>query len=447
MNISRSGFVPCITAAAALAAFAVVLVRAISAFHASVDEWAARDLSGQTELAAKVIGEHYGTGDIGRIRAFGEEHRAEGLRLTLFGRTGKPIYDSHVAVLDDHSNRPEIDAARRTGQGTALRRSASTGENTLYCARDAGGFIVRLAMRYDGLIEPVRRAHTGLLLAGFAGACGLLFIFLFTDRLAARARALARERDEKARRLAEMERRESFRRDFVANVTHEIKTPVTGILAAADMLSDPSTQPSDRQTLLDLLKRESHRLDALAHDVLDLARLEHEGLEDRRSFAQADLSDILESVRARLQPRADAAKMRLVVQSPAVMPFFCDAELLEHALSNLLDNAIKYSGSPDVILSARADGTRAILAVEDHGAGIPEEHRARIFERFYRVDKDRSRTCGGTGLGLAIVKHIARLHGGEATLSTPASGGCRFEISISSQPGQGKSPPPANATS
>jgi signal transduction histidine kinase len=394
MNISRSGFVPCITAAAALAAFAVVLVRAISAFHASVDEWAARDLSGQTELAAKVIGEHYGTGDIGRIRAFGEEHRAEGLRLTLFGRTGKPIYDSHVAVLDDHSNRPEIDAARRSGQGTALRRSASTGENTLYCARDVGGFIVRLAMRYDGLIEPVRRAHTGLLLAGFAGACGLLFIFLFTDRLAARARALARERDEKARRLAELERRAPFRRDFVANVTHEIKTPVTGILAAADMLSD-----------------------------------------------------ILESVRARLQPRADAAKMRIVVQAPAVMPFFCDAELLEHALSNLLDNAIKYSGSPDVILSARADGTRAILAVEDHGAGIPEEHRARIFERFYRVDKDRSRTCGGTGLGLAIVKHIARLHGGEATLSTPASGGCRFEISIASQPGQGKPPPRVNATS
>ncbi len=381
MNISRSGFVPCITAAAALAAFAVVLVRAISAFHSSVDEWAARDLSGQTELAAKVIGEHYGTGDIGRIRAFGEEHRAEGLRLTLFGRTGKPIYDSHVAVLDNHSDRPEIDAARRTGQGTALRRSASTGENTLYCARDVGGFIVRLAMRYDGLIEPVRRAHTGLLLAGFAGACGILFIFLFTDRLAARARALARERDEKARRLAEMERREAFRRDFVANVTHEIKTPVTGILAAADMLSD-----------------------------------------------------ILESVRARLQPRADAAKMRIVVQAPAVMPFFCDAELLEHALSNLLDNAIKYSGSPDVVLSAHADGARAILSVEDHGAGIPEEHRARIFERFYRVDKDRSRTCGGTGLGLAIVKHIARLHGGEATLSTPASGGCRLEISIAANP-------------
>ena len=430
MKLSRTGLVPFISAAAGLAAFAVVLVRAISAFHASVDEWAARDLAGQTELAANVVHEHYDTGDFGRIRKFGEERRSEGMRLTLFGRTGRPIYDSHVAVLGDHAERPEIDAARRTGLGTALRRSASTGENTLYCARDAGGVIVRLAMRYDGLIEPVRRAHTGLVLAAMAGACGLLFVFLFTDRLVARNRALARERDEKARRLAEMERREAFRRDFVANVTHEIKTPVTGILAAADMLSDAALPPTDRQTLLDLLQRESRRLDSLAHDVLDLARLEHEDAHDRQSFAPADLSAILKSVRARLQPRADAAGVSISVKSPSPLPFTCNAELLEQALSNLADNALKYSGSPDIVLSASADGARATLAVEDHGTGIPEEHRARIFERFYRVDKDRSRTCGGTGLGLSIVKHIARLHGGEATLSVPASGGCRFEISI-----------------
>ena len=431
MSFSRSGIVPCVTAAMALAIFATVLVRAIAAFHTSVDEWAARDLAGQTELAARMIGKHYDTGDIGRIRAFGEEHRAKGMRLTLFGKTGKPIYDSHVAMLGDHANRPEIDAARRTGLGTALRKSISTGKNTLYCARNAGGFIVRLAIPYDGLIEPVRRAHTGLLLAGFAGACGLLLIFLFTDRLAARARALARERDDNARRIAEMERREAFRRDFVANVTHEIKTPVTGILAAADMLSDSNLPDAERQTLLDLLKRESHRLDALAHNVLDLARLEHENIEDRESFAEADLADILDAVRARMQPRADAANVRLSVQTSSPLPFTCDATLIEQALANLVENALRYSGSSDIILSAGLNASGAVLAVEDHGSGIPEEHRARIFERFYRVDKDRSRTCGGTGLGLAIVKHIARLHGGEATLSVPQGGGCRFEITLS----------------
>jgi len=431
MNISRSGIVPFATAAIALAIFAAVLVRAIAAFHTSVDDWAAHDLAGQTELAAKMIGEHYDAGDIGKIRAFGEEHRAKGMRLTLFGKTGKPIYDSHVAVMGDHASRPEVDAARRTGLGTALRKSAYTGENTLYCARDAGGFIVRIAIPYDGLIEPVRRAHTGLLLAGFAGACGLLLIFLFTDRLVARARALARERDENARRLAEMERREAFRRDFVANVTHEIKTPVTGILAAADMLSDTDLPAAERQTLLDLLKRESHRLDALAHDVLDLARLEHERAEDRESFAEADLADILDSVRDRMQPRVDAANVKLSVQATPPLPFTCDAALVEQAVANLVENALRYSGSPDIILSAELNASGAVLAVEDHGTGIPEKHRARIFERFYRVDKDRSRTCGGTGLGLAIVKHIARLHGGEATLSVPQGGGCRFEITLS----------------
>ena len=449
MNMIRSSLIPSICAAAGLVAFAVVLTRAINSFHASVDDWAARDLAGQTELAARMLGEHYGIGDIERIRAFGEERRAEGMRLTLFGRTGKPIYDSHVAVLNNHSDRPEIEIARKTRRGTALRKSASTGENTLYCAYDAGGFIVRLAIPYDGLIEPVRRAHAGLLLAGFAGACGVMFVFLFTNRLAERNRALARERDEKTRRLAEMERRETFRRDFVANVTHEIKTPVTGIMAAADMLSDASTPASDRTTLLDLLKRESRRLDALAHDVLDLARLEHERPEDICQFAPTDLSDILESVRANLQPRADAAGIRLVVNSPSPLPFVCDAALIEQALSNLVENAIKYSHSPDIILSAKPSPPHppkpsnhqtikpsnlpATLSVEDHGAGIPEEHRARIFERFYRVDKDRSRAGGGTGLGLAIVKHIARLHGGEATLVCPPSGGCRFEIVLAAQ--------------
>lgn len=433
MSMPRFSLIPSICAAAGLAAFAIVLVRAIDAFHASVDAWAARDLDGQTELAARMIGEHFGTGDIGRIRSFGEERRAEGMRLTLFSRTGKPIYDSHVAVLDDHSSRPEITSARRSKRGTALRRSASTGENTLYCAQDAGGFIVRIAIPYDGLIEPVRRAHTGLLLAGFAGACGVLFVFLFTNRLVTRNRALARERDEKARQLEDMERREAFRRDFVANVTHEIKTPVTGIMAAADMLSDDSLPAADRATLLDLLKRESRRLDALAHDVLDLARLEHERPEDVCTFASADVADILEAVRANLQPRADAAGIRLIVHAPSSFPLVCDADLMEQALSNLVENAIKYSGSPDVIMSAVAEEApqrKAVFTVEDHGAGIPAEHRARIFERFYRVDKDRSRAGGGTGLGLAIVKHIARLHGGKVSLQCPPSGGCVFTISI-----------------
>ncbi len=430
MNFSRSGFIPFLTAAAALAAFAVVLIRAISAFHQSVDDWSARDLSTRTELAARAVADHYSTGDIGRIRSLGDEYRARGTRLTLFGRTGKPIYDSHVAGMDDHADRPEIIEARKSRKGTALRMSDSTHTNTLYCAREEGGIIVRLAVPYDGLIEPVRKAHTGLLLAGFAGACGLLVIFLFTDRLAARARALARERDENARRIAEMERREEFRRDFVANVTHEIKTPITGILAAADMLSDASLPESDKSKLLDLLKHESRRIDSLAHDVLDLARLENERSEDRATFSEVDLTEVLDSVRARLQPRADAANVKIRVDAKPPLPFTCDAALVEQAMSNLADNALKYSGSPEIVLSASMQGGHAVLAVEDHGTGIPEEHRARIFERFYRVDKDRSRTCGGTGLGLAIVKHIARLHGGEASLSAPENGGCRFELTL-----------------
>ena len=108
----------------------------------------------------------------------------------------------------------------------------------------------------------------------------------------------------------------------------------------------------------------------------------------------------------------------------------CDARLVEHAISNLVENALRYSGSPDVKISLAVRDNNAVVAVEDHGVGIPPEHRTRIFERFYRVDKNRSRDHGGTGLGLAIVKHIAQLHHGTATLAPVAGGGCRFELAF-----------------
>ena len=112
----------------------------------------------------------------------------------------------------------------------------------------------------------------------------------------------------------------------------------------------------------------------------------------------------------------------------------CDARLVGQALDNLVENAIRYSGSKDIVLSLAHEGNQARIAVEDHGTGIPPEHRARIFERFYRVDKARSRAQGGTGLGLAIVKHVALLHGGEATLAEAEGGGCRFTLTLPLKP-------------
>jgi signal transduction histidine kinase len=248
------------------------------------------------------------------------------------------------------------------------------------------------------------------------------------DRLLARNRALARERDEQARKLEELHRAEEFRRTFVSDVTHEIKTPLTGILAAVELL--PESEGDELRSLADMIRKESMRLNNLVRDVLSLAQLEHPPAETPCAFAAAELDDVMREVADRMKTKADAAGIVLRVMAAAPISCVCDARLIGQALDNLVENAIRYSGSKDIVLSLAQDGDGAVLSVEDHGTGIPPEHRARVFERFYRVDKARSREQGGTGLGLAIVKHIARLHGGEATLTDAAGGGCKFTISI-----------------
>ena len=420
---------PCLAAGVGLAAVVYALIAETKAFRAAIGEWAARDLAARTELAAEALAEPLATGDFRRIRLFGDECRAAGVRLTLLSAPGGMIFDTLTAAAGDHGACPEIAAARTNGVGIAFRTSATTGEACLYCARPTARGFVRLAIPQSRVFAPVGKTRSTLILAGLVGAGGILLLFLFMDRLLARNRALARERDEQARKLAELHRAEEFRRTFVSDVTHEIKTPLTGILAAVDLL--PESEGAERQALVAMVRKESLRLNGLVHDVLSLAQLEQAPGEAPHSFAAADLDDIVREVADRMRPKAEAAGIALQVRAdgrPA--PCVCDARLIGQALDNLVENALRYSGSKDVVIALSRAADRMLLTVEDHGAGIPPEHRARIFERFYRVDKARSREQGGTGLGLAIVKHIARLHGGDAVLAETPGGGCSFTLSV-----------------
>ena len=153
--------------------------------------------------------------------------------------------------------------------GVAFRASDTTGEDCLYCARATDRGFVRLAIPQSRVFAPVGKTRSTLLLAGLVGACGILMLFLFVDRILARNRALARERDEQARKFEELRRAEAFRRDFVSDVTHEIKTPLTGILAAVDMLQEEDASDSaERRALTEMIRRESTRLNNLVQDVL-----------------------------------------------------------------------------------------------------------------------------------------------------------------------------------
>ena len=436
MKSFRISLLPTIVAGLGLVALGYALVAEVGAFSDAVVKWACRDLTARTELAVQAIDGAIAAGDFRRLRNFADECRMEGLRLTVLSSPGGMIYDSHFKAHGDHADRPEILGARKDKVCTVFRQSKTTGGKMLMCARRTDNGFIRLGLTEERVFEAVGRSRKPVILAGLVGVCTILFVFLFVERLQARFRKLARERDEQESRLAELKRQEEFRKAFVSDVTHEIKTPLTGILTAAEMLAeDEKREAGDEEgngPVLAMLKKEANRLNELVQDVLSLAKLEHQGALGERSFAPAELSEIVAETVDRMRPRAERAGIKISFDTVDCQ-VVCNARLVGQALDNLVANAIIYSGTRNLeIVLSKFDGW-ASFSVIDHGEGIGAEHREHVFERFYRVDKSRSREFGGTGLGLAIVKHIAILHGGEATVAETPGGGATFTFTVRQQ--------------
>lgn len=234
---------------------------------------------------------------------------------------------------------------------------------------------------------------------------------------------------------------ERMRSDFVANASHEIKTPLAAIIGIIETLRGPARDdPAAREMFLATMAEEAGRMKRLVDDLLSLSQIE---LAARRPpSARVALADVLEGTLARMRPVAAAGRVRLVLVAPSSLPeLVADADQIHQLLSNLIDNAIKYGG-PDreVRVEVRlldaappaagpVAGRPAVeIAVIDQGEGIAPEHLPRLTERFYRVDKGRSRKVGGTGLGLAIVKHIVRRHQGHLAIESELGRGSRFAV-------------------
>ena len=254
---------------------------------------------------------------------------------------------------------------------------------------------------------------------------GARHVAVATSRLSDGAGAVVVARD-----VTDLVQLTRMRRDFVANVSHELKTPLTAIRGFAETLRDGAVEdPQTALRFLDRILQQSARLQALLEDLLTLSRLE--SLEGKKEADAVSLDRLLEDCLEPIAPQIQEKEIRLEIATEAHPIVLGDREALERLVINLLDNAVKYNRTGGSVTARLAlENGDALLEVVDSGIGIPAGSLNRVFERFYRVDKGRSREEGGTGLGLAIVKHVAQLHGGRVEVTSELGKGSRFRVCI-----------------
>jgi two-component system phosphate regulon sensor histidine kinase PhoR len=232
--------------------------------------------------------------------------------------------------------------------------------------------------------------------------------------------------------VTQLRRLESMRSDFAANVSHEIKTPLTAIQGFVETLQLGAVEDTQEvQRFLGIIQKHVSRLTAIIDDLMHLSRLEHNQEATRLTFESGAVADVIHTAVSLVRSKADEKGIAIDVDCQEGLDAEMDSDLMEQALVNLLDNAIKYSTAESRIrIEVRPTEKEICIHVRDQGMGIAPQHLSRLFERFYRVDKARSRKMGGTGLGLAIVKHIIQAHGGQVTVESTQGRGSTFSLHL-----------------
>ena len=348
------------------------------------------------------------------------------LRVTIITLSGAVIYDNVLLIdsLDNHRERPEVVQALRNGSGYHIgRQSTSDGREYFYSATKGERVIVRTAIPYSSSLDELLKADWNFLIVMISISVVMSVVAYFITRKLG-------ENIERIKHYEAEQEKDLLKRQLTNNINHELKTPVASIQVCLEtLLSGISLSDEKRQELIERCYTNNERLRRLLNDVSLITRME-----DGSALISKErivVNDIVKEVAEELEilPKEERLNLHTDFDEQVVMEG--NISLIGSIFRNLTENAIAYSEGRNIYISLLENNNEECrICFEDDGKGVQEEQLPRLFERFYRVDKGRSRQKGGTGLGLAIVKHAVQFHGGTIKVSNRPNGGLRFEFSL-----------------
>lgn len=399
------------------------------------------------QVQAQVLGE---TGAFQNVqtRAKSFDIAKEDLRITWIDTDGTVLYDNDADanMLENHANRPEVKSALQTGEGECVRNSNTMNMTTFYYAlRLENGMVLRVATQARSIWNVFLTAAP--MIAGILVLIIVVCIFLahvLTRQLLQPIKVMAENMEDTSKTPAYKElvpfvntiraQHENIlmaakvRQDFTANVSHELKTPLTAISGYAELIENHMVDPEQETRFAQEIQQNANRLLSLINDIIRLSELDNS--ENLVRYEQVDLDLVAQESVNNLTVNAEKRGVKLYYEGePCTLR--ADRGMLTELVDNLAANAIRYNNEGgEVRVKVTHENQQPVLMVSDNGIGIPKDQQDRIFERFYRVDKSRSKQTGGTGLGLAIVKHIVELHDAQITVESEPGKGTMMKVTF-----------------